>query len=305
MRRPHDEVRPRLLVHREVEVALAVAGLRVGEAVEGVGQRRLDLREQHELVDGERGLAPPRPRRRPDDPDDVAEVDVDGAAAILGAEELEAAGAVDEVEERQLAVAAPGEHATGKTSSRSGLLPGLERLGLRPDGGDLVTIGKALRQAVHRCEPTDGAAGARNRPERWRLTDVTGNVIMMSWSSPRTSRPCETSSLWSRQPATSRCGRRRLLLSAGLEPGARLALMHALSDFAAEVTASLEDRVVELTLDGLDLRVAVSPAAGRPEERLGPEPGREEEGEISRISLRLPSALKNRAEIGPRMPAYR
>ena len=35
-------------------------------------------------------------------------------------------------------------------------------------------------------------------------------------------------------------------LGAALEPAARLAIMNALSDLAAEVTATLEDRVVEL-----------------------------------------------------------
>lgn len=84
------------------------------------------------------------------------------------------------------------------------------------------------------------------------------------------------------------------LLSAALEPSARLALMHALSDFAAEVTASLDDRVVEVTLDGLDLAVGVSPAAepsgARPEAEL------ERNGETSRVSLRLPSLLKSEAD---------
>ena len=45
----HEEVGARLLVHQQVEVALAVARLRVGEAVEGVGQRRADLPEQLEF----------------------------------------------------------------------------------------------------------------------------------------------------------------------------------------------------------------------------------------------------------------
>ena len=53
------------------------------------------------------------------------------------------------------------------------------------------------------------------------------------------------------------------LLGAAIEPAARLALMNALSDLAAEVTEALGDRVVEVRLDGRDVRVAVT-AAARP-----------------------------------------
>src|SRR3954470_6520670 len=57
------------------------------------------------------------------------------------------------------------------------------------------------------------------------------------------------------------------LLGAAIEPAARLAMMNALSDLAAEVTAALGDRVVEVRLDGRDVRVAVSsdPTADEPE----------------------------------------
>lgn len=47
------------------------------------------------------------------------------------------------------------------------------------------------------------------------------------------------------------------VLSAALEPAARLALMNALSDLAAEVTAELPGHVVDVRLDGRDLRVVV------------------------------------------------
>src|ERR1700754_4311323 len=57
------------------------------------------------------------------------------------------------------------------------------------------------------------------------------------------------------------------LLGAAIEPAARLAMMNALSDLAAEVTEALGDRVVEVRLDGRDVRVAVSgePTAEEPE----------------------------------------
>ena len=48
------------------------------------------------------------------------------------------------------------------------------------------------------------------------------------------------------------------LLVGALEPAARLAIMNALSDLAAEVTGVLEDTTVELRLDGRDVRLAVT-----------------------------------------------
>jgi predicted HicB family RNase H-like nuclease len=86
------------------------------------------------------------------------------------------------------------------------------------------------------------------------------------------------------------------LLGAAIEPAARLALMNALSDLAAEVTAALGDRVVEVRLDGRDVRVAVTgePAAEAPEPprpATGPDMG-----DISRITLRLVEQIKSQAE---------
>lgn len=91
------------------------------------------------------------------------------------------------------------------------------------------------------------------------------------------------------------------MLGAALEPAARLAIMNALSDLAAEVTATLEDRVVELRLDGRDVRVAVhrqdsGPSAPPPPAEpfaSGPFP---EGGDVSRITLRLIDQLKGQAE---------
>src|ERR1700712_4929077 len=48
------------------------------------------------------------------------------------------------------------------------------------------------------------------------------------------------------------------LLGAAIEPAGRLAIMNALSDLAAEVTQALDQHVVEVKLDGRDLRVSVS-----------------------------------------------
>jgi hypothetical protein len=89
--------------------------------------------------------------------------------------------------------------------------------------------------------------------------------------------------------------------------------MNALADLAAEVTEALGDRVVEVRLDGRDVRVAVSGpdnSADEPE----PEPSQSpfagfgprgfagfgglsgEAGDISRVTLRLVEQIKNQAE---------
>src|SRR6478609_11248437 len=48
------------------------------------------------------------------------------------------------------------------------------------------------------------------------------------------------------------------LLASAIEPAARLAIMNALSDLAAEVTGALRDTTVELRLDGRDVKVSVT-----------------------------------------------
>lgn len=86
-------------------------------------------------------------------------------------------------------------------------------------------------------------------------------------------------------------------LGAAIEPAARLAVMNALADLAAEVTAALGDRTVDVRLDGRDVRVVVSEDASAPQ----PEPARgfapgPDAGDISRITLRLVEQIKNQAE---------
>jgi len=86
------------------------------------------------------------------------------------------------------------------------------------------------------------------------------------------------------------------VLAAALESAARLAIMNALSDLAAEVTAALEDRVVELRLDGRDVRVTVT---GEPVEAATPSPpptAADFGGDVSRITLRLFEEMKAKAE---------
>ncbi|MGH3764001.1 MAG: toxin-antitoxin system HicB family antitoxin [Pseudonocardiaceae bacterium] len=109
------------------------------------------------------------------------------------------------------------------------------------------------------------------------------------------------------------------VLGVAVEPAARLAIMSALSDLAAEVTAALEDRVVEVRLDGRDVRVAVSPPSAVGPDATGSsatghgadgpyaegppppfEPGAapfgDTGGDIRRMTLRLIDQVKAQAE---------
>ncbi|MGW9306387.1 toxin-antitoxin system HicB family antitoxin [Saccharomonospora azurea] len=91
------------------------------------------------------------------------------------------------------------------------------------------------------------------------------------------------------------------VLSAALEPAARLTLMNAMSDLAAEITAQLPDHVVEVRLDGRDVRVVVSGDAPEPPEAPEPPPPPPppppgDSGDISRMTLRLFEHLKSQAE---------
>jgi hypothetical protein len=91
------------------------------------------------------------------------------------------------------------------------------------------------------------------------------------------------------------------VLSAALEPAVRLALMNALADLAAEVTTQLPDHVVEVRLDGRDVRVVVTgtPSAERdaaaPPPPPPPLPG-EGSDNITRMTLRMVEQIKGQAE---------
>jgi len=88
------------------------------------------------------------------------------------------------------------------------------------------------------------------------------------------------------------------LLAGSLEASARLCLMEALSDAAAEITSKLSNANVEVRLRGREADLVVTqiapeqpvPAAAAP---AGPPPS---EGEQARITLRLPEQLKEAVE---------
>ena len=98
-------------------------------------------------------------------------------------------------------------------------------------------------------------------------------------------------------PETKRAAER---LTFALDPAARLALMEAISQAAAEITAELPDGGVDVRLNGRELEFAVHappapPAAPAPP----PAPGVddvEEDGSVARITLRIPESVKAKAE---------
>ncbi|MDI6908726.1 pilus assembly protein HicB [Nocardioides sp.] len=88
-------------------------------------------------------------------------------------------------------------------------------------------------------------------------------------------------------------------LAFALDPAARLALMEAVSQAAAEITAELPDGGVDVRLNGRELDFVVHTTPASPMETPAPttpddEP--EDDGNVARITLRIPESVKTRAE---------
>jgi hypothetical protein len=86
------------------------------------------------------------------------------------------------------------------------------------------------------------------------------------------------------------------LLGTVIETSGRLVLLEALSDATAEITAKLPAGSVELRLRGRDVQFVVS-EAGPPPPAAAPTTPVEPEGDITRITLRLPETLKDLVEV--------
>jgi hypothetical protein len=98
-------------------------------------------------------------------------------------------------------------------------------------------------------------------------------------------------------------------LGFALDPAARLALMEAISQACAEITAEMPAGGVGVRLDGRDLAFVVDLAAVEPPEAptpptpptppappAPPSPPEDDEKGTARITLRMPEAVKARAE---------
>lgn len=85
------------------------------------------------------------------------------------------------------------------------------------------------------------------------------------------------------------------LLAGALDAAARLALMEALGDAAAEITSKLDTATVEVRLRGRDADFVVTPLA-EPVPPPAPTVDVPETGDQARITLRLPESLKAQVE---------
>ena len=87
-------------------------------------------------------------------------------------------------------------------------------------------------------------------------------------------------------------------LGYALDPSARLAIMEAISQAAAEISAELPSGNVDVRLAGRELEFSVMlpppPAPAAPP--APPEPDDEDDANVARVTLRIPESLKAKAE---------
>lgn len=86
-------------------------------------------------------------------------------------------------------------------------------------------------------------------------------------------------------------------LTMALDPAVRLTLMEVLSEAAAEITSAMRSGSVETRLAGRDIDFVVEHAAPTPPP-TDPSSSEEssDEGDLARITLRIPESIKSRAE---------
>jgi len=86
------------------------------------------------------------------------------------------------------------------------------------------------------------------------------------------------------------------MLADALDSSVRLTLLEVLSDAAAEVTARLDDAVIDVRLAGSEPEFVVTPTAGaQADEPAEADPG-EASDDMTRITLRLSGPLKARVD---------
>src|SRR3954451_22416265 len=153
LRARHEEL-ARLFVGDEVELAMAEASLDVREPVVLLGRRAQRLGQQLVGLEPERELAAAAAEDRAVGADQVAEVEGQQAGERLARAhvdarvQLEPARAVDEVEERGLALPAARGEAAGDAHAIVGLLPRREVLVRRLDVGDGADAREGVRERV-------------------------------------------------------------------------------------------------------------------------------------------------------------
>ncbi|GIE95114.1 hypothetical protein [Paractinoplanes rishiriensis] len=91
-------------------------------------------------------------------------------------------------------------------------------------------------------------------------------------------------------PETTRAAE---LLGHSLAASARLALLEALSDAAAEITTRLSDASVEVRLRGREADLVVTQQEATHVPPAAPPP---DSGDLTRLTLRMPEALKTHVE---------
>ena len=94
-------------------------------------------------------------------------------------------------------------------------------------------------------------------------------------------------------PAGPETVRAAELLGHSLESSARLALLEALSDAAAEITTRLPDATVEVRLRGREADLVVTQSTPSPPEQPAPPP---DSGDLIRLTLRMAETLKTHVE---------
>jgi hypothetical protein len=87
-------------------------------------------------------------------------------------------------------------------------------------------------------------------------------------------------------------------LAIALEPAMRMAMLEALSDASAEITAELPHAAVEVRLKGREPQFVVSATEPlpAPEAVVDDAPEEDDEGTVARVTVRIPESLKARAE---------
>lgn len=97
-------------------------------------------------------------------------------------------------------------------------------------------------------------------------------------------------------PAGEEVTRAASLLAGALDASARLSLMEALSDAAAEITTKLSNASVEVRLRGREADLVVTEVAAEAPAASPAPAAPTAEGEQARITLRLPEQLKEAVE---------